>query len=100
MEDAKQAGVLMRSHARLAHELGDVPAAAGEQIGEAAQTLPQSRKVQSRHEAAEQLSHSQQEAAGQLPQNLIDLQSHVRAAVEAVEQRPRVATQSRELVEW
>ena len=99
MEDTKQVSVLTRSRARLAHELGDEPASAGEQISKAAQTLPQSRKAQSHHEAAEQLPRSRQEAVGQLPQNCIDLRSRMRTAVEAVEQRPRVATRSRKLVE-
>ena len=40
MEGAEQAGVLMRSRARLVRELGYEPAAAGEQISKAAQTLP------------------------------------------------------------
>ena len=85
MGDAEQAGVLTRSRARWARKLGGEPAAAGEQIGESAQTLPQSHKERSRNEAAEQLPHSRREAAEQLPQNRIDLRSRLRAAVEAVE---------------
>ena len=83
--DAEQAGVLIRSRARWARELGGEPAAAGEQIGESARTLPRSRGERSHNEAAEQLPRSRREAAEQLPQNRIDLQSRVRAAVEAVE---------------
>ena len=63
MRDAEQAGVLTRSRARWARELGGEPAAAGEQIGESAQTLPRSHKEQSRNEAAEKLPRSRQEAA-------------------------------------
>ena len=85
MRDAEQAGVLTRSRARWAHQLGGEPAAVGEQIGESAQPLPLSRKEQSRSEAAEQLPRSRREAAEQLPQNRIDLRNRVRAAVEAVE---------------
>ena len=99
MGDAEQAGVLTRSRARWARELGGEPAAEGELIDEATSTLLQSHEARSRHEAAEQLPRSRQEAAGQLPQNCIDLRSHMRAVVEAMEQRPRVATQSCELVE-
>ena len=99
MRDAEQAGVLPRSRAHWARKLGGEPAAAGEQIGESVQTLPQSRKERSHKEAAKQLQGSRWEAAEQLPQNRIDLRSHVRAAVEAVEQRPRGTTQSHEQVE-
>ena len=99
MRDAKQAGVLTRSRVRWARELGGEPAATGKQIGELTQTLPRSRKEQSRNKAAEQLPRSRQEAAEQLLQNCIDLQSRVCVAVEAVEQRPRGTTQSHEQVE-
>ena len=85
MRNAEQAGVLTRSRARWAHELRGEPAAAGEQIGESAPTLPRSCEERSHNEAAEQLPRSRREAAQQLPQNRIDLQSRVRAAVEAVE---------------
>ena len=99
VRDAKQAGVLTRSRAHWARELGGEPIAAGEQIGESMRTLPRSRKEQSCDEAAEQLPRSRREAAEQLPQNRIDLRSRVRMAVEAVEQRPRGTTRSREQVE-
>ena len=99
MGDAEQAGVLSRSRARWARELGGEPADAGEQNGETARTSLQSCEAQSRDEAAEQLPRNLQEAARQLPQNHIDLRSRVCAAVEAVEQRPRVITRNRELAE-
>ena len=77
--------MLTRSRARWARELRGEPAAAGEQIGESARTLPRSREERSCDEAAEQLPRSRREAAEQLPQNRIDLRNRVRAAVEAVE---------------
>ena len=99
MRSAEQVGVLTRSRARWARELRGEPAAAGEQIGESAQTLPRSCEERSCNEAAEQLPRSQWEATEQLAQNRIDLRSRVCAAVEAVEQRPRGTTRSREQVE-
>ena len=63
MGDAEPAGVLTRSRARWARELRGEHAAAGEQIGESARTLPQSREERSCDKATEQLPRSRREAA-------------------------------------